>query len=246
MNLQEQLLRSRKLMCESDDEKLSLATDMLNTFLSYDGKIQYKALFDYESMNGRPMGVAVEATIDSAMYHEVSPNYDENYYKFVEKLDDKIYNLFSKYFLDEVEYTIVIYVQKNAEYVKNIITPMLKKAMDVYHKRTSSVRLDFNILKNKRRPYLTVYLPYDKNMGITFNHREFMSVLENLYPKYNGSVFDDFIFTSYITGFERGDYILAESVTKDKIICENCGWSWKKSEGGDDMYTCHKCGHEND
>ena len=30
-----------------------------------------------------------------------------------------------------------------------------------------------------------------------------------------------------------------------KIICDNCGWSWKLSEGGNDPYTCHKCGNDN-
>jgi hypothetical protein len=29
------------------------------------------------------------------------------------------------------------------------------------------------------------------------------------------------------------------------VECEECGWSWKLSEGGDDPYTCHKCGHNN-
>ena len=30
-----------------------------------------------------------------------------------------------------------------------------------------------------------------------------------------------------------------------KIICDNCSWSWKLSEGGNDPYTCHKCGNDN-
>ena len=29
-----------------------------------------------------------------------------------------------------------------------------------------------------------------------------------------------------------------------KIVCE-CGWNWSLSDGGDDPYTCHKCGHDN-
>ena len=38
-----------------------------------------------------------------------------------------------------------------------------------------------------------------------------------------------------------------EEVTNDnKIVCEECGWSWKLSEGGDDPNTCHKCGHTNE
>ena len=70
-------------MCESHEEKISLATDLLNTFLSFDGHIKYEALFDYVDDNRGDediLGVAVQATIDSSMYHEVSPNYDKNYY----------------------------------------------------------------------------------------------------------------------------------------------------------------------
>ena len=36
-----------------------------------------------------------------------------------------------------------------------------------------------------------------------------------------------------------------ESNKDKKITCDNCGWSWKLSEGGDDPYTCHKCWNEN-
>ena len=37
-----------------------------------------------------------------------------------------------------------------------------------------------------------------------------------------------------------------EIVTKDKVICDECGWSWDLSDGGDDPYICHKCGHDNE
>lgn len=45
--------------------------------------------------------------------------------------------------------------------------------------------------------------------------------------------------------------ILTESqfnslLESSKIKCQKCGWSWKKSEGGDDLYVCHKCGHNNE
>ena len=38
---------------------------------------------------------------------------------------------------------------------------------------------------------------------------------------------------------------IIEKVTKEKVICDECGWSWKLSEGGKDPYMCHKCGHDN-
>jgi hypothetical protein len=36
-----------------------------------------------------------------------------------------------------------------------------------------------------------------------------------------------------------------EKVVDDIIICDNCNWQWEMKEGGDAMYLCHKCGHDN-
>jgi hypothetical protein len=36
-----------------------------------------------------------------------------------------------------------------------------------------------------------------------------------------------------------------EIVTNTEVICDNCGWEWKIADGGDDLYVCHKCGHDN-
>jgi len=36
-----------------------------------------------------------------------------------------------------------------------------------------------------------------------------------------------------------------EVVIKDRVYCDNCSWNWKISEGGKDVYLCHKCGHDN-
>jgi len=41
------------------------------------------------------------------------------------------------------------------------------------------------------------------------------------------------------------DSILNEAIVGDKIECDNCDWSWDISSGGDDLYTCHKCWHDN-
>jgi len=39
--------------------------------------------------------------------------------------------------------------------------------------------------------------------------------------------------------------IIIETVTNKEVICDKCGWSWDISDGGDDLYMCHKCGHDN-
>jgi hypothetical protein len=36
-----------------------------------------------------------------------------------------------------------------------------------------------------------------------------------------------------------------EKITTTEIICDNCGWTWKIKDGGNDLYICHKCGHDN-
>ncbi len=39
---------------------------------------------------------------------------------------------------------------------------------------------------------------------------------------------------------------LNEAVVGDKIECDNCDWSWDISSGGNDLFVCHKCGHDNE
>jgi len=39
--------------------------------------------------------------------------------------------------------------------------------------------------------------------------------------------------------------LITEEVINGKIICDNCGWEWKMSEGGNDLYICHECNHDN-
>ena len=34
--------------------------------------------------------------------------------------------------------------------------------------------------------------------------------------------------------------------SEPKIECQSCGWDWKVSEGGDDLYICHKCYTDNE
>jgi hypothetical protein len=39
--------------------------------------------------------------------------------------------------------------------------------------------------------------------------------------------------------------VVTEIVTDTEVICDNCGWEWSIEDGGDDLYICHKCGHDN-
>ena len=37
-----------------------------------------------------------------------------------------------------------------------------------------------------------------------------------------------------------------KSFDTEEIVCTNCDWSWQRSDGGDDLFTCHKCGFDNE
>ena len=39
---------------------------------------------------------------------------------------------------------------------------------------------------------------------------------------------------------------LNEAIVGDKIECDNCDWSWDIVSGGNDLFVCHKCGHDNE
>lgn len=38
---------------------------------------------------------------------------------------------------------------------------------------------------------------------------------------------------------------LFEEFSANRVVCDNCGWSWRLEDGGNDMYICHECGHDN-
>jgi ribosome-binding factor A len=39
---------------------------------------------------------------------------------------------------------------------------------------------------------------------------------------------------------------LNEAIVGKKIKCDNCGWDWNIVDGGDDLFICHECGHDNE
>jgi phosphopantetheine adenylyltransferase len=53
---------------------------------------------------------------------------------------------------------------------------------------------------------------------------------------------DPFGLNQYARELAKG---LEEAIVGKKVECDNCDWSWNIKDGGDDLYTCHKCGHDN-
>ena len=67
-------------------------------------------------------------------------------------------------------------------------------------------------------------------------------IIKKNFPKANVSGTDTVVVD--MTAYLNND--LKEAVVGDKIECDNCDWSWDISSGGDDLYICHKCGHDNE
>lgn len=36
-----------------------------------------------------------------------------------------------------------------------------------------------------------------------------------------------------------------EELNPNTVECSGCGWTWKLQDGGDDVFVCHKCNHDN-
>ena len=97
-------------MTENHEDKLLLIRDILNDFLSFDGNIEYKVVL--EPFDEVITHFSVEATIDSAKYHMVSPDYNPKYEKYVTYLDNEIQRLVDRYFGDDVMFEVMVYFHK--------------------------------------------------------------------------------------------------------------------------------------
>jgi hypothetical protein len=246
MNLNEQIYRSRKLMVENHEDRLSLVNDILNDFLSFDGHIQYTIV--PEPFSDEVFNFSVEATIDSAMYHMVSPDYNPKYEKYVTYLDNEIQRLIDRYFGDDVMLEVMVYFHKNVEKVTSLSKPMLDKAMRVYSQQNQKPVLKFKFLSTQRRPEIVIQIEHNKEIGESFSHREFMEVLNSLYYDRQGfGLFDDFYITGILGFSESGTYLnkMYESVENNKVTCDECGWSWDIEPDDKHPYLCHQCNHEN-
>ena len=71
-----------------------------------------------------------------------------------------------------------------------------------------------------------------------------VDILFEMYPPYKANMVKK---TRYKASdvWTNDPETIEELITNTKIICDNCGWSWKKDDGGKDLYICHKCGHDN-
>jgi hypothetical protein len=81
-----------------------------------------------------------------------------------------------------------------------------------------------------------------------------MFTKENLIPKLTEELVKPFIsdfkvkpqvVKNTIVSLNESKKVVSEEIQGDSIVCDNCGWTWKIEDGGNDLYICHKCGHDN-
>jgi hypothetical protein len=104
---------------------------------------------------------------------------------------------------------------------------------------------------------LSKYLPGSKIMSTEDPRNE---TFGHVWVEYNGNYFDAETpngvsswkelpwmeeFYSKVGSYPTDIETLNEAIVGDRIVCDNCGWNWPIIDGGDDLFICHKCGHDN-
>jgi len=157
--------------------------------------------------------------------------------------------------------------QKNIQSLLNNFMTYACQELQIENPPTLEIRNEFG----EEQPSFGAYVPSDHHIFINPSNRNIVDIYRTLahelvHAKQNemgllkpdsgdtGSDIEND--ANSIAGIIMRDYgksnpdiykigVLNESETKKTITCDNCGWTWKKEDGGKDMYVCHKCGHDN-
>lgn len=196
MNLNEQLLRSRYLMCESDEDLKSVFDDFIMEYFSAGGKIKIDSVFT-------PSGINLIIEVDFSLYGRFSPNFDESYYNEIQDLlagyrDDSIKRFFGRKFIPKD----IIFTHKNVDTVINLISNDIENALSRYSNE-GYCKPEFYFGTTHKEPYLIMVI-LKKNRCLAFNALLFEVVLNKLYgQKYDSLVLeimvDDFNLTKNVT-----------------------------------------------
>lgn len=153
--------------------------------------------------------------------------------------------------VDQAQQVWDLYKQNNPELekVEIVQTPVPVKAVYDYAKDNPShdIRAVFgkgeqerfqSLLDKEKYPHVEVF---DAGMEGTFSATNLRKAIrDNDLETINEFIPDNINVDDFMSIFQ-----LNEAVVGDEIVCDNCGWNWKITDGGDDLYICHKCGHDN-
>ena len=105
-------------------------------------------------------------------------------------------------------------------------------------------------LTPKDRDYRTTYAGdgYDSSYIPDFYNYKFYNpnttTLKQLIQKGN-TLSDELRKKIILDNDELYNDLVNEAIVGDKIECDNCDWSWDIVSGGNDLFICHECGHDN-
>lgn len=112
---------------------------------------------------------------------------------------------------------------------------------------------------NNKEVVLYVKDRHPKDVMRSFTH-EMIHHLQNLEGRLGGVATSNTNEDSSLMELEKEAYLkgnitfrnwedkvknVEKAIDSDKIECDKCGWSWKIEDGGNDLFICHKCGHDN-
>jgi hypothetical protein len=153
--------------------------------------------------------------------------------------------------VEEAQKAWDLYKQNNSELekVEIVQTPTPVKAVYDYAKDNPShdIRAVFgkgeedrfkSLLDKEKYPHVEVF---DAGMEGTYSATELRKAIrDNDLETVNDFIPDGLNVDDFMSIFQ-----LNEAIVGDEIVCDNCGWHWKIVDGGDDLFICHKCGHDN-
>ena len=157
------------------------------------------------------------------LFHEIAHQYQYKKYG-----DEKMY----EFYLGEIG------VREAA-----ILMKKLEMIADEFATRKVREFVRMGLISQPNTPGLAQY----NNVSLSY-FENFISQIKNEILRKGYNNFDQVaeLFYNMIKMNENNSNIIKETITDKKVICDNCGWSWDISDGGDDLYICHKCGNDNE
>jgi hypothetical protein len=179
-------------------------------------------------------------------------------YKWKE-VDRESYFVYTRFVTDsETQYDVDL---KSTNYVDDDLNNLRALGIEFSAKLKGDEGSSAKIVVNKGEMYrvmstiadiIKTYIKKSKAQAILYSpskksdEEDFGTQRDNLYRAFISKAFPGAKFK------QDGEIVAAilpnsvnELVTNTEVICDNCGWEWPIADGGDDLYICHKCGHDN-
>ena len=193
--------------------------------------------------------IDIQDKINQLTQHMINKGYNIEPLPKVEFVDGDVEN--AREFLGKTAYynpniqTIVLYTE--GRHPKDIVRSYAHEM--IHHIQNLEGRLDNITTTNTQEDGELNKIEAEANLKGTMTFRNWTDSLnEENTPHKHKHGFDDKLGKDPfgLNQFARELALdLEEAIVGEKIECDNCDWSWDIKDGGDDLYLCHKCWHDN-